>query len=252
MCLMRDSQCLDTDLKKKSESMADVCWFELESSKNINKASLAHFPSRHVFFGRRVVSSALWQKIRLMRSMAKCGRMVESENQSPRQPPQAHQETLMILCGSDKHEIVRILAEQLFMVVAMAKYGRMAMMILYYLRYVANYLTQARIMASQSHENVNAAMAGSGLSVSLSLPQTNIYTQPEHSRTIFTDDRDQDGEEEHERSGTDLAKNTKKGSKLDKNEHEIVKSAQKPDPKIFLCTSQKPKSLAKANFNLRE
>nr|GEX30567.1 reverse transcriptase domain-containing protein [Tanacetum cinerariifolium] len=32
---------------------------------------------------------------------------------------------------------------------------------------------------------------------------------------------------------TDLAKITKKWSKPDKNEHEIVKSAQKPDPKTF-------------------
>nr|GEX21687.1 hypothetical protein [Tanacetum cinerariifolium] len=36
--------------------------------------------------------------------------------------------------------------------------------------------------------------------------------------------------------GTNLAKITKKGSKPDKNEHEIVKSAQKPDPKILLCS----------------
>ncbi|GKC09993.1 hypothetical protein Tco_1001603 [Tanacetum coccineum] len=34
-------------------------------------------------------------------------------------------ETLMSLCGFDKYEIVRILAGQLFMVVTMAKYGRM-------------------------------------------------------------------------------------------------------------------------------
>nr|GEW01682.1 S-linalool synthase-like [Tanacetum cinerariifolium] len=33
--------------------------------------------------------------------------------------------------------------------------------------------------------------------------------------------------------GMKIAKITKKGSKPDKNEHEIVKSAQKPDPKIF-------------------
>nr|GEU83693.1 reverse transcriptase domain-containing protein [Tanacetum cinerariifolium] len=53
---------------------------------------------------------------------------------------------------------------------------------------------------------------------------------------------------------TDIAKITKKGSKPDKNEHEIVKSAQKPDPKTFLCIkeNQKTKSLAKANFNSKD
>nr|GFA22930.1 reverse transcriptase domain-containing protein [Tanacetum cinerariifolium] len=56
----------------------------------------------------------------------------------------------------------------------------------------------------------------------------------------------------HYIGGTDIANITKKGSKPDKNEHEIVKSAQKPDPKTFLCRSQKPKSLAKANFNLKD
>nr|GEU67077.1 reverse transcriptase domain-containing protein [Tanacetum cinerariifolium] len=49
--------------------------------------------------------------------------------------------------------------------------------------------------------------------------------------------------------GMDLAKITKKWPKPDKIEHEIVKNAQKPDPKIFLCTNQKLKSLAKAKFN---
>nr|GEW96267.1 hypothetical protein [Tanacetum cinerariifolium] len=44
----------------------------------------------------------------------------------------------------------------------MAFFTEQAMMILYCLRYVANYLTQAHILASQSRENVNAAMAGSG------------------------------------------------------------------------------------------
>nr|GEZ58778.1 putative reverse transcriptase domain-containing protein [Tanacetum cinerariifolium] len=41
---------------------------------------------------------------------------------------------------------------------------------------------------------------------------------------------------------TDLAKITKKWLKPDKNEHEIVKSAQKPDPKIFLCSRSQVKS----------
>nr|GEY79622.1 hypothetical protein [Tanacetum cinerariifolium] len=57
--------------------------------------------------------------------------------------------------------------------------------------------------------------------------------------------------------GTDLAKNTKKRPKPDKNEHEIVKSIKKPDQKTFLYTSQKlksqvkPKSLAKVNTKWR-
>nr|GEY00995.1 zinc finger BED domain-containing protein RICESLEEPER 2-like [Tanacetum cinerariifolium] len=42
--------------------------------------------------------------------------------------------------------------------------------------------------------------------------------------------------------GTDIAKITKKWPKPDKNEHEIVKSAQKPDPKIFLCSKSQVKS----------
>nr|GEU88924.1 copia protein [Tanacetum cinerariifolium] len=42
--------------------------------------------------------------------------------------------------------------------------------------------------------------------------------------------------------GTDLVKITKKGSKLDKIKHEIVKNAQKPDPKIFLCSKSQDKS----------
>nr|GEV26390.1 ribosomal protein L7Ae/L30e/S12e/Gadd45 [Tanacetum cinerariifolium] len=41
--------------------------------------------------------------------------------------------------------------------------------------------------------------------------------------------------------GTDFAKITKKRSKPDKIEHEIVNNVQKPDPKTFLCSSQKPK-----------
>nr|GEW89427.1 reverse transcriptase domain-containing protein [Tanacetum cinerariifolium] len=39
--------------------------------------------------------------------------------------------------------------------------------------------------------------------------------------------------------GTDIANITKKGPKPDKIEHEIVKSAQKPDPKIFSVSSLK-------------
>nr|GEV83032.1 hypothetical protein [Tanacetum cinerariifolium] len=51
---------------------------------------------------------------------------------------------------------------------------------------------------------------------------------------------------EHEnRKSTDLAKITKKGSKPDKNEHEIVKSAQKPNPKILLCLKVKTKANCK-------
>nr|GEV90879.1 hypothetical protein [Tanacetum cinerariifolium] len=42
--------------------------------------------------------------------------------------------------------------------------------------------------------------------------------------------------------GTDMSKITKKRPKPDKNEHEIVKSTQKPDPKTFLCTKDKPKA----------
>nr|GEV39732.1 zinc finger, CCHC-type [Tanacetum cinerariifolium] len=52
--------------------------------------------------------------------------------------------------------------------------------------------------------------------------------------------------------GIDMSKITKKRPKPDKNEHEIMKSIQKPDPKTFLCTkvksspnSQKPKSPTK-------
>nr|GEW38583.1 reverse transcriptase domain-containing protein [Tanacetum cinerariifolium] len=44
---------------------------------------------------------------------------------------------------------------------------------------------------------------------------------------------------------TDIAIITKKWPKPDKNEHEIVKSAQKLDPKTFLCTKENHKSLAK-------
>nr|GEV90482.1 ribonuclease H-like domain-containing protein [Tanacetum cinerariifolium] len=39
--------------------------------------------------------------------------------------------------------------------------------------------------------------------------------------------------------GTDMTKVTKKWPKPNKNEHEIVKSAQKPDPKTFLCFMDK-------------
>nr|GEX72105.1 retrotransposon protein, putative, unclassified [Tanacetum cinerariifolium] len=38
--------------------------------------------------------------------------------------------------------------------------------------------------------------------------------------------------------GTDMSKITKKMPKPDKNEHEIMKSAQKPDLKTFLCTKE--------------
>nr|GEX59859.1 hypothetical protein [Tanacetum cinerariifolium] len=41
---------------------------------------------------------------------------------------------------------------------------------------------------------------------------------------------------------TNIADITKKWSKPDKNEHEIVKNAQKPDPKIFLCSKSQVKS----------
>nr|GEV26113.1 retrovirus-related Pol polyprotein from transposon TNT 1-94 [Tanacetum cinerariifolium] len=41
--------------------------------------------------------------------------------------------------------------------------------------------------------------------------------------------------------GMDLAKITKKWPKPDKNEHGIVKNAQKPDPKIFLCSKSQVK-----------
>nr|GEW59427.1 hypothetical protein [Tanacetum cinerariifolium] len=44
---------------------------------------------------------------------------------------------------------------------------------------------------------------------------------------------------------TDMSKITKKRPKPDKNEHEIVKSTQKPDPKTFRCTKVKPKSNCK-------
>nr|GEY08204.1 hypothetical protein [Tanacetum cinerariifolium] len=40
----------------------------------------------------------------------------------------------------------------------------------------------------------------------------------------------------------DIAKITKKWPKPDKNEQEIVKSAQKPDPKKFLCTKENQKT----------
>nr|GEU50434.1 putative ribonuclease H-like domain-containing protein [Tanacetum cinerariifolium] len=49
--------------------------------------------------------------------------------------------------------------------------------------------------------------------------------------------------------GTDMAKITKKWPKPDKNEHEIVKSTQKPDPKTFLCTKEKPKAQQKSIQN---
>nr|GEW11553.1 reverse transcriptase domain-containing protein [Tanacetum cinerariifolium] len=55
---------------------------------------------------------------------------------------------------------------------------------------------------------------------------------------------------EHGR-GTDIAIITKKWPKPDKNEHEIVKSIKKPDPKKFLCTKVKPKALQKVNTNTR-
>nr|GEV72314.1 ribonuclease H-like domain-containing protein [Tanacetum cinerariifolium] len=46
-------------------------------------------------------------------------------------------------------------------------------------------------------------------------------------------------------NGTDIAKITKKRPNPDKNEHEIVKSAQKPDLKTFMCTKDKPKANSK-------
>nr|GEY66144.1 hypothetical protein [Tanacetum cinerariifolium] len=48
---------------------------------------------------------------------------------------------------------------------------------------------------------------------------------------------------------TNLVKITKIWPNSDKIEHEMVKNAQKPDPKTILCTSQKLKNLVKANFN---
>nr|GEX03330.1 DNA-directed DNA polymerase [Tanacetum cinerariifolium] len=43
-------------------------------------------------------------------------------------------------------------------------------------------------------------------------------------------------------SGTDIANITKKWQKSDTIEHEIVKNAQKPDSKIFLCSKVKPQA----------
>nr|GEU74573.1 hypothetical protein [Tanacetum cinerariifolium] len=54
-----------------------------------------------------------------------------------------------------------------------------------------------------------------------------------------------------DRMGMDIAKITKKWPKADKNEHEIVKSAQKPDPKTCLCTKENHKTLAKVNTTRR-
>ncbi|GJZ87709.1 hypothetical protein Tco_0659319 [Tanacetum coccineum] len=62
--------------------------FNWNHPKTLTKHPLLIFLPGMIFWG--VVSSVLWQKILLMRSMAKCGRMVESENHPPRQPPQAH------------------------------------------------------------------------------------------------------------------------------------------------------------------
>nr|GEZ15246.1 hypothetical protein [Tanacetum cinerariifolium] len=44
---------------------------------------------------------------------------------------------------------------------------------------------------------------------------------------------------------TDIAIITKKWPKPDKNKHEIVKSAQKPDPKTLLYTKVKPRAQQK-------
>nr|GEW90504.1 hypothetical protein [Tanacetum cinerariifolium] len=68
-----------------------------------------------------------------------------------------------------------------------------------------------------------------------------------NSEKVISDELNED--ERFDPGGKDLAKITKKWSKPDKTEQEIVKSAQKPDPKTFLYTNQKLKSLAKANFN---